>query len=413
MVSPDPGKSIPAALTALVMNCPELAQLEAHLARFNIFRVLGADRDELRHSNTLAWLFQPEESHGLGDRFLRKWLMKLLNDAEQNPPVPSGWASPVEVDVLDVEHVEVKREFENIDLLLTIHRTKGRPWIVCIENKIESVQHSDQLARYRAIVERRFGDAERRLYVFLTKHGESATQADFIESSYEEVVQVLDECLAERRATIGPEPLLLLQHYRQLLAEDFMDESESAKLARRIYLRHRTALDFIFEYKVDPIYEATNALDDALRRSASELNIIVERSDKGWVRFLPTAWDVPANRGGTAWGENSRYLLCEVGFWTKNAELHVTIGRAPESWADLVWGRAATTPFRQEWKKRPAHFIKPYKAKSDVAIDSLAGMDEDEISSRLLDWLRGELQKPRFQEAVEALVTLLSQLKRE
>ena len=59
-------------LTDLVMNCPELTELEAALSRFNIFRVLRADKHEIRHSNMLAWLFEPEESHGLGDRFLRR-----------------------------------------------------------------------------------------------------------------------------------------------------------------------------------------------------------------------------------------------------------------------------------------------------------------------------------------------------
>jgi hypothetical protein len=38
------------ALTDLVMNCPELAQLEALLSRFNIFRVLRAARHEIRHA---------------------------------------------------------------------------------------------------------------------------------------------------------------------------------------------------------------------------------------------------------------------------------------------------------------------------------------------------------------------------
>ena len=51
--------SIETDLTELIVNCSELPQLEALLAQFNIFKVLRADRNELRHSNMLAWLFSP------------------------------------------------------------------------------------------------------------------------------------------------------------------------------------------------------------------------------------------------------------------------------------------------------------------------------------------------------------------
>lgn len=403
--------SIEQALTELVMNCPELAQLEAQLARFNIFRVLRADRDELRHSNLLAWLFQPDEAHGLGESFLRRWLMRIMHDAASSPPVPPGWISPIMIDAADIEYVEVNRETENIDLLVVIHRQKGGPWVVCIENKIDSAQHSNQLNRYHDFVEHRFADAERRVYVFLTRHGEIPENADFVQSSYEEVAQVLDTCLAEHEDSIGPEPHLLLKHYRQLLADDFMNENETSQLARQIYLRHKRAIDFILDNKVDPIYEASNALHRALQQHAAELGIVMGVLGKGWVRFLPAAWDVPTNKGGTAWGADSRYLLCEVGLWGKKAELHMTVGRAPAEWADTVWARAAQPPFRQEWKKRPASFIKPYKAKSDIAIDSLTGLEEEDIGNMLLDWIKTELRKPQFGEAVEVLATLLPKIK--
>ena len=230
-------------------------------------------------------------------------------------------------------------------------------------------------------------------------------------SSYEEIIQSLDECLDERGDAIGPEPLLLLRHYRQLLAEDFMDQSEASKLARQIYLRHKRALDFILENKVDPIYEASNALEAALRRQAAALDIVVDRTVKGYVRFLPKEWDVPENSGGTGWGPNSRYLLCEVCLWTKKVELQITAGKAPDAWADLVWQRAAHAPFRQEWKVRPEKYVKPYKSKSDITVERLADLDEEEMANRLVDWLKDELAKDKFKEAVRVLAEFLPQLK--
>lgn len=159
-------------LTDLVMNCPELTELEAALSRFNIFRVLRADKHEIRHSNMLAWLFDPEESHGLGDRFLRRWLMRVLYDANTAAISSEALPSPIEVDAADIDFVDVARERDNIDVLILIHTGQERYWAVCIENKVESLQHSSQLARYREIVTKRHHDAQYRVFVFLAKNGE-------------------------------------------------------------------------------------------------------------------------------------------------------------------------------------------------------------------------------------------------
>jgi hypothetical protein len=72
---PDIDAETERALTRFVMNCPELSALEALLSRFNIFRILRAAHHEIRHSNMLAWLLTPDESHGLRDRFFRRLLV--------------------------------------------------------------------------------------------------------------------------------------------------------------------------------------------------------------------------------------------------------------------------------------------------------------------------------------------------
>ena len=56
----------------------ELEQLSAELATFNVFRVLKIEDAEIRHSDTLGWLLDPAESHGLGDIFLRRILSNIL-----------------------------------------------------------------------------------------------------------------------------------------------------------------------------------------------------------------------------------------------------------------------------------------------------------------------------------------------
>ena len=65
-------------LERFVAENDALLQLETRIGRFNIFDALGVVNAELRHSNFLAWLLDPAESHGLGGLFLRAVLMDLL-----------------------------------------------------------------------------------------------------------------------------------------------------------------------------------------------------------------------------------------------------------------------------------------------------------------------------------------------
>jgi len=44
---------------------------------FNLFEILGNQWYEDPHSNLLAWLLNPEETHGLGNVFLEKFIEKI------------------------------------------------------------------------------------------------------------------------------------------------------------------------------------------------------------------------------------------------------------------------------------------------------------------------------------------------
>ena len=396
-------------LERLVMDCPELAGLESNLSQFNIFRVLRAGRHELRHSNMLAWLFDPEGNHGLDDSFLRRYLMKVLRRA-RGESSPRGWISPVAVDVLDIERIEIHREFDSIDVLFEIHRKHGAPWVICIENKVDSKQGEDQLERYRRRVEDRFEDAERRLYIFLTRNEEMPSSDEYMESSYADVHAVLSACLHEREDVIGAEPRILVRNYLELLGDDFMSENANVKLAKRIYMQHRAALDFIFENKIDPMFEVSSTLQEVLETHSDELEIIPFASSKSYVRFCPKSWAINENSGGSAWGKGGYFVVCEITLSTKKIELHIVAGDTPDEWADDLWERAERPPFKQEWKERPRRFVKPYKARSSLSVDELAELDPDEAKARLLAWIQKETARPKYIEAVEILAKLIKKI---
>src|SRR3954453_131992 len=94
------------ALERFVIDNDDLTELEARIGRFNIFDALRVARVEIRHSNCLAWLLDPAESHGQGDLFLRAVLMDLLRNA---PPHLRPF-SAAELDGTQLRGVEVRRE---------------------------------------------------------------------------------------------------------------------------------------------------------------------------------------------------------------------------------------------------------------------------------------------------------------
>lgn len=189
-------------LNELVVNCPELAEVESLMGGFNLFSVLGFEYGELRHSNALAWLFDPSESHGLGDSFLQRWLMTVLHDANTDHQI-----TPVDVDCWSLVSVEVRREWKNIDLLFILKMAGGSQWVICIENKVKSRQHSNQLTRYRKIVERSFPDAAQKIYLFLIKDDEAPDDDAYLSATYTQVHRCLKECVQANAHSIGNEPV--------------------------------------------------------------------------------------------------------------------------------------------------------------------------------------------------------------
>src|SRR2546429_9373778 len=92
-----------AALERFVVDNDDLLALESLIGKFNVFDALDIARTEIRHSNFLAFILDPGESHGQGQLFLRALLMDLLKAA------PAGLRplSPIDLDGTDLQGVNV------------------------------------------------------------------------------------------------------------------------------------------------------------------------------------------------------------------------------------------------------------------------------------------------------------------
>ena len=88
-----------------------------------------------------------------------------------------------------------------------------------------------------------------------------------------------------------------------------MSDSEIAELCRRIYQKHRRALDLIFEHRPDRQAEIRDFVEQLIGETP---RLILDRSSKTEIRFLPEEWDVPALRQGAGWRSTVRMLLFAV-----------------------------------------------------------------------------------------------------
>ncbi len=101
-------------------------KLELGLKNPNIFEILRISKKEIRHSNFLSWLLDPNESHKLGDVFLKRFLREVASSERFN-------LDQADIEGMDFSNAEIRRKWRHIDILIVLSDT-----VVCVENKVLS-----------------------------------------------------------------------------------------------------------------------------------------------------------------------------------------------------------------------------------------------------------------------------------
>ena len=249
------------ALACFVVENDDLERLEGQLADFNLFEAIGAVRQELRHSDFLSFLLNPNGNHGLGDRFLKRFLERVLFEAPNQP------ISPVEIDVSDFLDTEIRREWRSIDILVY---NKSARLVCAIENKVDSGESDGQLARYRETLAREFPN-EQMLFVFLTPGGDEPSDSAYIPISYSEVGEIADSICEMYGSTLGVDVVTIMRHYTTMLRRHIVADSDVADLCQRIYRKHKQALDLIFEHRPDQLWDIFEELKRLIAQSANHI----------------------------------------------------------------------------------------------------------------------------------------------
>jgi hypothetical protein len=255
-----------------LLKSPIFDQLSIETKKPNIFRALGVSDYEIRHSNFLSWLLDPHENHGLGDVILKKFLQDILINEKAKD------ISIISVANLDISKVEIRREWKNIDLLVITET-----FIVCVENKMWSVESDGQLAKYEETVKAEFPDHEYNYcFVFLTPHGQESSLPDiYIDYSYSEIIEILEGVLTTRATSLNPSIKIYLEDYIKLIKQNIMSDDTTNELAKQLYLNHKDLFDFVFENKPDLWDNFVTKLNEKILSKGWKLG----SKNKGLARF--------------------------------------------------------------------------------------------------------------------------------
>ena len=361
-----------------LLNNVDFEKLELELKTPNIFKILNISRTEIRHSNFLGWLLDSNGNHGLGKLFLLKFIREVATSEIARE------IDELEISDLNFDNVEIRREWKDIDLLIVFDTA-----VICIENKIDSKDHSNQLLTYREIINENFGD-KKKIFVYLTPYGDKPTskfgKENYALYSYAQIVEHLDKILEIHGKLLNPSIYQYISDYSINLKRELMKNDELNELTGKIYKNHKELIDFIVENKPDLASDLYLVFEKWFIRKG----MIIGSKNKGYIKFLTPKLDEIIPRKGKGWPLKESFLFELDFFWSKkNKALFKTVIAPCEKEIQELLSKVlenvpeSRKPYGEKWL---VHFQIDWKLNKESFVDEI---DEDSINDILeKEWLR-------------------------
>lgn len=264
------------AIKYFLLDIDCLNKVSPWINKFNVFNVLKIDSMEIRHSNMLGWLLDPNENHGLGDKVLLgliKFIIKKLKKSTLSAYDLCQLLS-------NSYSFYVLREYNNIDILLVSNENK---MVICIENKIYSSEHGNQLARYYDTVGTEYSDYKK-FYLFLTLGGIPASMPEtWVSISYADMNNIIE--MACKNSELAPEVKFFINNYLEVIKGKTGMNDEIKRVCNEIYLKHKKALDFIYMNKSSETELIYQKLENWLAEHHTGIDNNSLWNDRGYIRF--------------------------------------------------------------------------------------------------------------------------------
>jgi len=178
---------------------------------FSVFRALRVERHEVRHSNFLAWLINPRESHLQGTLFLRFFLDAIAKVVGEERPVAVKLGLPEAVS----GSVEVSRESDRVDLRVVLPAVKV---VVAIENIVFAAEQIGQLSRYAESIQRDLEGWDS-VFLYLTLDGDVPSDDRWLPLTHRHMLEMITKGVEYLSPATPSAVRMFIEHYVDLLRD--------------------------------------------------------------------------------------------------------------------------------------------------------------------------------------------------
>ena len=327
---PQPVTASERDLERLFLDNRDFEQLASAIEVFCPFDAVGMDRQEIRHGFFLRYILDPQRPHGFGADCLRAFMWAAASAMRDDETTA---IRALDVHLMDLDSAIVDREYKSIDLLIQVPAERV---VLAVELKIDASEHSGQLGRYRAAVEKDFPADEgwRQIFLFLTKRGDAPSETDGAgwQTLPLETVADMLEGVSEKGGG-HPDARMMLNAYVSMLRRRHLTDQRMEDLARNLWREHREALEFLMTRRPNAasnvlvmLLENQIQVAEALSEAAG-IEIVPDHSTRAYVRFAMKPWDsVPGMLTGTGWRPSERMLLFELTWDAKSIRCQFELG---------------------------------------------------------------------------------------
>ena len=205
---------------------PNVRKLYRLFKKKSITDIYGIARKQMHHSKFIAWLLNPNESHGIDSFALKQLLFVIVRRGIQQNNTDSAFTNiknDLLVSQLDTGNLSIVTEYSvkggRIDIFVQNLNIGDKPVNIIIENKVESGEHDSQTQTYYKEISERFPNTYN-IYLFLTPKSskllDNITEAScdcksFIEISYQDILtDILENILKE---DISSQTRIIIEDY--------------------------------------------------------------------------------------------------------------------------------------------------------------------------------------------------------
>ncbi len=212
--------------------------------KFNAFDVLRYAEYEIRHSNVMAWLLDPRETHGIGRGFL-EWFL-----GEVKFPRKTGLPGTI-IRGDGGRRVRVERELHYVDVTIFLESEHGRH-IVAIENKPEwaSAEHYDQARGYEEELRKEYSGHEIHSVLLSTSREGIEDEREIAHVSWRDVGAKI-KAMHDEDAFRDREVAAFIRQYLAAVARMIGPEESDAHYFRNLLDDHYSLLQHMFRSLVD------------------------------------------------------------------------------------------------------------------------------------------------------------------